>query len=83
MFLIESGLCCKHENIADESTEARPPYPTRDRIKAVIHASNNWSLEEITDALLIHETAVRQHIKDYLQSNKLKLENGGSKSHLS
>ena len=46
----------------------------RDRIKAVIHASNGWSPEEIADALLIHETTVRQHIKDYLQSNKLKPE---------
>ena len=50
----------------------------RDRIKAVIHASNGWSPEEIADALLIHETTVRQHIKDYLLSNKLKPENGGS-----
>ncbi|EPM7912098.1 IS630 family transposase, partial [Vibrio alginolyticus] len=55
----------------------------RDRIKAVIHASNGWSPEEIADALLIHESTVRQHIKDYLQSNKLKPENGGSQSKLS
>nr|WP_232473142.1 helix-turn-helix domain-containing protein [Vibrio anguillarum] len=53
------------------------------RIKAVIHASNGWSPEEITDALLIHESTVRQHIKDYLQSNKLKSGNGGSQSYLS
>ena len=55
----------------------------RDRIKSVIHASNGWSAEEIADALLIHETTVRQHIKDYLHSKKLKPENGGSKSQLS
>lgn len=55
----------------------------RDRIKTVIHASNGWSPEEIADALLIHESTVRQHIKDYLQSNKLKPENGGSQSYLS
>ncbi|CCO48837.1 conserved hypothetical protein [Vibrio nigripulchritudo SOn1] len=55
----------------------------RDRIKAVIHASNGWSPEEIADALLIHESTVRQHIKDYLQSNKLKLENCGSHGYLS
>lgn len=55
----------------------------RDRIKAVIHASNGWSPEEIADALLIHETTVRQHLKDYSLSNKLKPENGGSKSYLS
>ncbi len=55
----------------------------RDRIKAVIHASNGWSPEEIADALLIHESTVRQHIKDYLESNKLKPENGGSQGYLS
>lgn len=55
----------------------------RDRIKAVIHASNNWTPEEIANALLIHETTVRQYIKEYLLSNKLKPENGGSKSYLS
>jgi len=55
----------------------------RDRIKSVIHASNGWSAEEIADALLIHETTVRQHIKDYLHSKKLKPENGGSTSQLS
>lgn len=30
----------------------------RDRIKAVIHGSNGWIAEEISDALLIHETTV-------------------------
>jgi transposase len=55
----------------------------RDRIKAVIHASNGWSAEKIADALLIHESTVRQHIKDYLKSNKLKPENGGSQGYLS
>ena len=55
----------------------------RDRIKSVIHASNGWSAEEIADALLIHETTVRQHTNDYLHSKKLKPENGGSKSQLS
>jgi len=54
----------------------------RDRIKSVIHASNGWSPDEIAEALLIHETTVRQHLKDYHGSNKLKPENGGSHSYL-
>ncbi len=54
----------------------------RDRIKSVIHASNGWSPAEIADALLIHETTVRQHLKDYQESKKLKPENGGSQSFL-
>ncbi len=44
----------------------------RDRIKAVIHSSNGWIPVEIADALLIHETTVRQHLKDYSLSKKLK-----------
>lgn len=54
----------------------------RDRIKSVIHSSNGWSPSEIADALLIHETTVRQHLKDYQDSKKLKPENGGSTSYL-
>lgn len=52
----------------------------RDRIKSVIHADNGWSVDEIADALLIHETTVRQHLKDYVEEQKLKPENGGSNS---
>ncbi|MEX6253044.1 hypothetical protein [Providencia hangzhouensis] len=37
-----------------------------DHIKAVIHACNGWSAEEIADAHLINESTIRQHIKDYL-----------------
>jgi len=55
----------------------------RDRIKSVIHTSNGWSPSEIADALLIHETTVRQHLKDYQELKKLKPENGGSQSYLS
>ncbi len=51
----------------------------RDRVKAVIHSSNGWTAKEIADALLIHETTVVR----YLQSEKLKPENGGSQSRLS
>ncbi len=59
------------------------PNSQIDRIKAVIHASNVWIPVEIADALLIHETTVRQHLKDCSLSKKLKHENGGSRSYLS
>jgi len=55
----------------------------RDRIKAILLANDGWSAEVIAHALLIHETTVRQHLKDYLDSRKLKPENGGSQSYLS
>ena len=44
----------------------------RDRIKSVIHTSNGWSPSEIADALLIHETTARQHLKDYQELKRLK-----------
>ncbi len=54
-----------------------------DRIKAVLLASEGWSNVMISQALRIHETTVARHINDYLQSEKLKPENGGSQSRLS
>lgn len=55
----------------------------RDRIKAVLLASEGWTALMISQALRIHEMTVHQHIHDYLQSEKLKPENGGSKGKLS
>ena len=55
----------------------------RDRIKAVLLTSEGWSSVMISQALRIHETTVVRHINDYLQSEKLKPENGGSQSRLS
>ncbi|EPA5448791.1 IS630 family transposase, partial [Vibrio cholerae] len=54
-----------------------------DRIKAVLLASEGWSNVMISQALRIHETTVARHINDYLQSEKLKPENGGSHSRMS
>jgi transposase len=54
-----------------------------DRIKAVLLASEGWSNAMISQALRIHETTVARHINDYLQSEKLKPENGGSQSRMS
>ncbi|MDW2078361.1 IS630 family transposase [Vibrio sp. 1863] len=54
-----------------------------DRIKAVLLASEGWSNAMISQALRIHETTVARHINDYLQSEKLKPENGGSHSRMS
>jgi transposase len=54
-----------------------------DRIKAVLLASEGWNNAMISQALRIHETTVARHINDYLQSEKLKPENGGSQSRMS
>ena len=54
-----------------------------DRIKAVLLASEGWSQTMISQALCIHESTVARHLSDYVLSEKLKPENGGSQSKLS
>jgi transposase len=54
----------------------------RDRIKAVLLADDGWTAERIAVALFIDEQTVRQHLRDYQESKKLKPENGGSSSKL-
>lgn len=55
----------------------------RDRIKAVLLKDKGWSSEEIAEALLISDQAVRNHIKDYEIAYKLKPKSGGSEEKLS
>ncbi len=54
-----------------------------DRIKAVLLYDKGWTLMQIAEALLISDEAIRNHIKDYKNSRKLKPENGGSSESLS
>ncbi len=66
------------ERMHDSTRDGR----VRDRIKAVLLASEGWSSLMISQALRIHETTVTRHLNDYLQSEKLMPENGGSQSKL-
>jgi transposase len=50
----------------------------KDRLKAVLLRDDDWSLRAIAEALFLTEEGVRQHLKDYAASGKLKPENGGS-----
>ena len=54
-----------------------------DRIKAVLLRDKGWSYQQIADALLLSDDAVRKHIDDFVTARKLKPENGGSKGRLS
>jgi transposase len=54
-----------------------------DRIKAVLLYDKGWTLMQISDALLLSDEAIRQHIREYKDSKKLKPENGGSIEKLS
>lgn len=55
----------------------------RDRMKAVILRARGWSQNLIAEALLISPDTIHDHLNDYVNSRKLKPENGGSKSKLS
>ncbi|WP_448511374.1 helix-turn-helix domain-containing protein, partial [Photorhabdus laumondii] len=43
----------------------------RDRIKAILLASEGWSSVMIAQALRLHQTTVDRHISDYLNQGKL------------
>lgn len=53
-----------------------------DRIKAVLLKSEGWPNRAIAQALRVREETVHQHLSDWLELEKLKPENGGSKSKL-
>ena len=43
-----------------------------DRIKAVLLADKGWTPQQIAEALLISDQAVRNHIEEYKASSKLR-----------
>jgi transposase len=49
-----------------------------DRIKAVLLSSEGWSQIHISQALRIRSETVRDHLRDFEKSKKLKPNNGGS-----
>ncbi|EJL6579348.1 IS630 family transposase [Vibrio cholerae] len=66
------------EEIHDSTRDGR----VRDRIKAVLLVFEGWSQVMISQALRIHESTIALHLRDYVLSEKLKPENGGSQSRL-
>lgn len=67
------------ERLLDSSRDGR----VRDRIKAILLASEGWSSTMIAQTLRLHQTTVDHLISEFLNKGKLKLENGGSDSKLS
>ena len=67
------------ERLHDSSRDGR----VRDRIKAILLASEGWSSAMIAQALRLHQTTIDHHISAFLNKGKLKPENGGSDSKLS
>lgn len=66
------------ERLHDTARDGR----VRDRIKAILLASEGWSSVMIAQALRLHQTTVDRHINDYVNDRKLKPENGGSEGML-
>jgi len=54
----------------------------RDRIKAVLLTDKGWSPQQIAEALLVSDQAVRNHLDDFKTSRKLRPEGGGSQEKL-
>ena len=54
----------------------------KDCIKVVLLRDDGWSYASIAEALFLSEEGVRQQLNDYLDSEKLNPENGGSDSFL-
>lgn len=76
--LVTDAQKAELEHLHDTTRDGR----VRDRIKAVLMASEGWTSVMITQALRLHETTVNQHINDYVNTRKFKPENGGSASRL-
>lgn len=53
-----------------------------DRIKAVLLADEGWTFQQIAKVLLLSDEAISQQVRNYITSQKLKPENGGSVSKL-
>lgn len=66
------------ERLHDFSHDGR----ARDRIKAILLASEGWSSAMIAQAIRLHQTTVDHHISEFLNKGKLKPENGDSDSKL-
>lgn len=72
------------EQITELRTKHRAERDRRvaDRIKAVLLYDMGWSYGNIAQALLLSDEAIKKHIKDFVEAQKLKPTNGGSQSKL-
>ena len=53
-----------------------------DRIKVILAINEGLTYKEIAKILLLDDETIRRHLKDYLESKKLKNESGGSEGKL-
>ena len=66
----------------EQQHRVEPNSDVSDRIKAILLANKGWTQKHIAEALLIHETTVWSHLNDYILTQKLNNNSGGSTSKL-
>lgn len=71
---LKSALKLRHSKVRDGYE--------RDRIKAVLLHAKGWTITMIAQALLVHESTISRHLNDFIQEQKLTIDNCGSSSHL-
>jgi len=71
---IRADLIIRHRNERDGKV--------KDRIKAILLRDDGWSYEQISHVLFLSDEGIRKHVEDYIRSNKLAPNSGGSDSKL-
>ena len=66
----------------EQQHRVEPNSDISDRIKAILLANEGWTQKLIAQALRIHETTVWSHLNDYILTQKLNNNSGGSTSKL-
>lgn len=79
---MQINLDQKRKQELEQSHKAEHDGRVRDRIKAVLLNCEGWSNRQIVQALRINEETIFTHLHDFINFEKLKPENGGSKSKL-
>ena len=82
MKVMRIALTAEEKKTLDANHRTERDGRVRDRIKAVLLSSEGWTQVQIAQALRISSETVHDHLQEYIKSNKLKPENGGSVSKL-
>ena len=81
--MLETRLTADEKDYLEKRHKKERDKRVADRIKVILLKHKGWSQKLISEALLIREETVHQHIIEYKQNKSLKPRNGGSSSKLS
>ncbi|MCP4992005.1 MAG: IS630 family transposase [Colwellia sp.] len=80
---MQISLSYQQKNILESRHKMSRDKRECDRIKAVLLSAEGWSEELISQALRKHKTSITRHLNDYVTSQKITSDNGGSDGYLS